>query len=120
MPKSQLRAVADVAIFQCVIYDSKSRKRNIVVYACGTDVFWANDHFGLFDRDRVNKAPTWLKDQIKQLSGDVVRLDFCGIQKAGLTDAMGATAVELETTPVFHAPEGEGLGDEGDIKQAGG
>lgn len=119
MPKSQLRAVADVAIFQAVIYDSKSRKRNIVVYACGTDVFWANDHLGLFDRDRVNKAPAWLAEQIKKMPGDVARLDFGGNLKAGLLDEMRATAAEDAGAPTFRAPEGEGLGDEDGIKQAG-
>jgi hypothetical protein len=111
MPKSHLRARAKAEIFQCVIYDSKSRKRGIVVYACGDDVKWSTDLFGLFDRDRVNDAPTWLKDQIRALPADAVELDFRGVVLSGTAPAV------RDDAPVLRVPDGESLGDEDSIRQ---
>jgi hypothetical protein len=111
MPKSQLRARAKAEIFQCIIYDTKSRKRAIVVYACGDDVKWSTDIFGLFDRDRVNDAPKWLKDQILDLPADAEALDFRG------RPVTGSPPQPQDNAPVLRMPEGESLGDEDSIRQ---
>ncbi len=121
MPKTQIRAVAEAAFFQCVVYDSKSRKRSIVVYACGSDVYFANDFFGLFDRDRVHVAPKWLKDQLANLPADVARLDWRGATVGGASVQALAAAAAESRVPTLRVPEGEGLGDgEEGIQQARG
>ena len=78
MPKSSLRAAAEVAIFQCVVYDSKSRKRAIAVHACGDDVTWADDVPSLLDPDKRRTAPDWLKTQLRDLPEGSVRFNWKG------------------------------------------
>jgi len=117
MSKSKIVALAEGALFQAIVYDAKSRKRAIVIYACGTDVFWANDILALFDRDRTNAAPKWLKEQLAQLPAEVVRMNWKG-ERVGQATLF---AVPSDTAPTLHVPEGESLGeDEGAIRQSGG
>lgn len=65
-PKQALLARADIALFQCVVVDSKLQRRNIIVYLCGDNVFYASSMDGIFDNSRRRPAPEWLKKQIKQ------------------------------------------------------
>ena len=121
--KSTIRAMAEAVILQCVVYDSKSRKRAIAVYACGDDVAWADNVLGLFDVDKRKAAPQWLRDQVRKLPSDAVRLNWRGEKVAVYDD--GGIRVETEDrrtapidagVPVVRVPEGEDLGEDS-IKQ---
>lgn len=121
--KSKVRGVADAAILQCVVYDSKSRKRAIAVYACGDDVIWADNVLSLFDVDKRKVAPTWLKEQIRSLPADALHFNWKG-ERVVVREEGGVrletpdlrTKVPEDKTPLAHVSDGEGL-DEDDIKQ---
>lgn len=118
MPKSSLRAAADAAILQCIIYDSKSRKRAIVVYMCGPEAFWADHVLNLFDKDKARPCPKWLIEQLQNMPADAVHYDYRG-REVGPERAPGS-AVQ-DTVPVATVPEGESLGDdESSIQQSRG
>ena len=127
MPKSSVRAVAEAAIFQCVVYDSKSRKRAIAVYACGADVVWADDVLSLFDHDKRRPAPDWLKAQIRKLPDGVARYNWKG-EKVSIQSGDhelqvprgDETSVHTHTdsAPVDDSARGEDLG-EAAIQQVG-
>jgi hypothetical protein len=72
-PENRLRllARAEARIFQCVVIDPNYVKRNIAVYVCGTDAFWAPNREGLFDPDRARTCPKWLIDQVLAPSASV-------------------------------------------------
>ena len=112
--KSTLRAVAETAIFQAIVIDSKSRKRAIAVYACGTDVIWADGVLGLFDRDQRRPAPDWLKAQLKQLPANAVRFDWKGdrvtVTAPAGQDLPASSPDPADTAPVVDA-RGEDLGE---------
>ena len=113
MSRAEVRARAEVRMFQCVIYDSKSVKRVIAVVACGDDVKWAPTFFGLFDRNIAATAPKWLKDQILNLPAGIADLDFRG-QPLG-----GSPADVTDGMPSVRLKEGESLDDESAIRQGG-
>lgn len=127
--KSTVRAVAEAALFQAIVYDSKSRKRAIAVYACGEDVIWADDMLSLFDRDKRRPAPDWLKTQLRKLPANTARFNWKG-EKVEFTTPNGAELAvprgpEADdpqyTSPVDHTPisdaRGEDLDDESSIRQ---
>jgi hypothetical protein len=113
MPRAEVRARAAIGLFQCVIYDSNSTKRVIAVAACGDDVKWAPNFFGLFDRNIAASAPKWLRDQIMSLPADIADLDFRGQPLDGSQPVAG------DGRAVVHMKEGEHLGDESAIPQGG-
>lgn len=59
-----LLARADVRFYQCLVIDSQYKKRNILVYHCGDDIFYSASMDGLFDPARRRPAPGWLKQQL--------------------------------------------------------
>lgn len=118
MPKSSLRAVAEAAILQCIIYDSKSRKRAIVVYMCGPEAFWADHVLNLFDKDKARAAPKWLIEQLRKMPDDVVSYSWRGEQNSRGA-ALDNQPRVADTAPIIHVPEGEDLGDEATVKQSG-
>ncbi len=104
--KSSIRALAEVKIFQAIVIDSKSRKRAIAIYACGTDVLYADDAVGLFDRDRRRVAPEWIKEQLKLLPAGGVLIDWQGNKTA---ESDGSTLIPVGPagdTPLRAAPHG--------------
>ena len=130
--KSQIRALADVRIFQAIVYDSKSRKRLIAVYACGDDIAYADDAVGLFDRDRRRVAPEWLKKQLRLLPEGGVRFDWQGNKthksfddnvehQVPVGDAQNDAEFDAprDATPIVRVPAGADfdLGGESTIQQ---
>lgn len=65
--RAELLALADVQIFQADVVDTNSRRRNVIIWRCGTDVFYASTMDALFDESRRKPAPQWLKDQVEKL-----------------------------------------------------
>lgn len=54
-------AAADVRIQQVQLIDKKGQIRSVVVWQCGTDMFYANNMDGMFDVAQRRNAPEWLK-----------------------------------------------------------
>lgn len=65
--RAELLALADVQIFQADVVDTNSRRRNVIIWRCGSDVFYASTMDALFDETRRKPAPQWLKDQVEKL-----------------------------------------------------
>ena len=65
--RAELLALADVQIFQADVIDTNSRRRNVIIWRCGSDVFYASTMDALFDETRRKPAPQWLKDQVEKL-----------------------------------------------------
>jgi hypothetical protein len=68
--RAELLALADVDIFQADVIDTSSRRRNVIIWRCGTDVLYASTMDGLFDEGRRKPAPQWLKDQVDKLPSE--------------------------------------------------
>lgn len=68
--RAELLALADVSIFQADVIDSGSRRRNVIIWRCGTDILYASTMDGLFDEGRRKPAPQWLRDQIEKLPAE--------------------------------------------------
>lgn len=65
--RAELLALADVEILQADVIDTNSRRRNVSIWRCGPDVFYASTMDALFDESRRKPAPQWLKDQLVKL-----------------------------------------------------
>jgi len=108
----QLLARAEAKIYQCVVVDKNYTKRAIAVYQCGTDVFWGDTPFQLFDQQGHRIAPKWLREQLANPP------EGCDV-----LDHLGRRIVhgELEDIPsvAFNKPSmtAEELGGEEDILQ---
>lgn len=117
--KATVRAAAEARFFQCVVYDSKMRRRLILVYICGAECFFADDFFSLFDRDKALPGPAWLREQLINPPAFQDRIDWTGRSAT----PQGAAPAESEG-PIIVVPEGESLslgdaaGDEAGIKQS--
>ena len=111
----KLLARAEARIFQCVVIDQHFTKRNIAVYLCGTDAFWAPNREGLFDPDRARRCPKWLIDQVSNPPAEVDVYDFQGRK----TSAKETGGVRLEPAPVGPSKLDpvEDLGGEDSISQ---
>lgn len=74
----------------------KGQERNLAVYRCGPDIFYAETMDGLFDANRRRVAPSWLVEQLTELSEDR-QFDCFGNAKAA------GNASEAKTRPQ-HTP----------------
>lgn len=68
--RRKVLAAADTQIQQVRVIGSKGQERNLAVYRCGPDIFYAETMDGLFDANRRRVAPSWLVDQLADLSED--------------------------------------------------
>lgn len=125
MPKSSLRVLVEARIFQCGVYDTMGRKRLVAIYACGDDVFFADDIVSLMDREQRKPAPDWLKKQLKKLPDGLVRYSWqneqIGVVENGVEQQVpsGVRVSEklADPSPVVKLPPGTGLDDEASIPQ---
>ena len=108
-----LLARADVRLFQCVVIDQHHTKRNIAVYACGDDVFWAPTREGLFDPDRARRAPTWLREALAQPPAHTDVYDYRGRR---LSSDSPESVPTLSKAPLSQT-ESRALGGENSIGQ---
>jgi hypothetical protein len=111
----KLLAKAEARIFQCVVIDQHFQKRNIAVYLCGPDAFWAPNREGLFDPDRARRCPNWLIEQIHTPPTGVAVFNFKG-QKITVESSEGVSLEPAPTGPSKLEEVGE-LGDESSIEQ---
>ena len=68
--RNNVLAAADVKLQQVQLVDKKGQIRSVIVWQCGTDVFYANNMDGLFDVAQRKTAPGWLKSALPSLSSD--------------------------------------------------
>lgn len=84
-------ATADVRIMQVQVVDSNGEIRGIVVWKCGTDVYWSETMDGLLDNARRKRAPDWLLEQMKEVPADR-QFDSDGVVKSPSAAAPTKTA----------------------------
>ena len=80
--RRKVLAAADTQIQQVRVIGSKGQERNLAVYRCGPDIFYAETMDGLFDANRRRVAPSWLVEQLTELSEDR-QFDCFGNAKSG-------------------------------------
>ena len=68
--RNQIVAAADVKIRQVQLIDKKGQIRSVVVWQCGSDMFYANNMDGMFDVAQRRNAPDWLKTALLNLPAD--------------------------------------------------
>lgn len=68
--RNKVLAAADVKLRQVQLVDKKGQIRSVVVWQCGTDVFYANNMDGMFDVAQRRKAPEWLLEELNALAPD--------------------------------------------------
>jgi len=65
-------AVADVQIQQVQVVDKDGQIRSLILWRCGTDMFYAESIAALSDPQRLRVLPSWVKDQLETLPADKV------------------------------------------------
>ena len=108
--RADLLALADVRIFQADVIDSQSRRRNVIIWQCGTDVLYAGTMDALFDSQRRRGAPTWLKDQLVKLPASRRFTHDGSLYSAAAGNA--TVTAESDLPPSEPLAEGEFLDDE--------
>ena len=63
--RNEVLAAADVKLQQVQLIDKKGQIRSVVLWRCGTDVFYASTMDGLFDVAQRKRAPEWLLTALK-------------------------------------------------------
>lgn len=102
--RRKVLAIADTLLQQIRVIDSKGAERNLCVYQCGPDIFYADTMDGIFDRDLRKIAPTWLVEQMAGVPAER-NFDCFGVAKSArtVTDRTGPSddlpAPEKKTTP---------------------
>lgn len=96
--RNQVLAAADAEIRQVQIIDQHSRERQILVYRCGPDVFYATTMDRLFDIERRRKAPDWLVEGLDALP-DTVRFRADGTSYAAMSGASAKKERPAEKKP---------------------
>ena len=81
--RNKVLAAADVRIRQVQLVDKKGQIRSVVVWQCGTDVFYANNMDGMFDVAQRRKAPEWLLEALAELPFDK-QFTYTGEAKSGI------------------------------------
>ena len=79
--RNKVLATADVKIQQVQVIDKKGQIRSVVVWQCGTDMFYANTMDGMFDTAQRKTAPGWLVEAMSNLDADK-QFNYDGTQKA--------------------------------------
>lgn len=79
--RNKVLAAADVNIQQVQLVDKRGQVRSVVIWRCGTDMFYANTMDGMFDAAQRKTAPAWLVDAIKDLDADK-QFNFDGTPKS--------------------------------------
>jgi len=78
--RNKVLASADVRIRQVQLVDKKGQIRSVVVWQCGSDVFYANNMDGMFDVAQRRKAPEWLLSELSELPADR-QFTYTGVAK---------------------------------------
>lgn len=80
--RNKVLASADVRLQQVQLVDKKGQIRSVIVWQCGTDMFYANNMDGLFDVAQRKTAPQWLKDAMVALPAESL-FNYDGTPKSG-------------------------------------
>lgn len=80
--RNRVLASADVRLQQVQLVDKKGQIRSVIVWQCGTDMFYANNMDGLFDVAQRKAAPEWLKDAMIELPSEAL-FNYDGTSKSG-------------------------------------
>jgi len=112
----KLLAKAETPIFQCVVIDQHFQKRNIAVYICGSDAFWAPNREGLYDPDRARRCPQWLIDQVLSPPAEADIYNFHGEKVLPTVAGEGVKLEPAPTGPTKLKPA-DALGGEDSISQ---
>jgi len=60
-------AISEVEIFQAQVVDSDLNVRMMIVWRCGPDMLCADTMDALFDTDRRQNCPKWMREQINDM-----------------------------------------------------
>ena len=82
--RNKVLASADVKIQQVQLVDKRGQVRSVVVWQCGSDVFYANTMDGMFDTAQRKTAPAWLKEALVSLEADK-QFNYDGTTKSAAT-----------------------------------
>jgi len=97
--RNKVLAAADVKIQQVQLIDKRGQVRSVVVWRCGTDMFYANTMDGMFDNAQRKTAPTWLVEAMGSLEADK-QFNFDGTTKSA-TEAKPYLPVDEGDAPDF-------------------
>lgn len=94
--RNKVLASADVNIQQVQLVDKRGQVRSVVVWQCGSDVFYANTMDGMFDTAQRKTAPPWLKEALQDLDLNN-QFNYDGTSKAGNNTKAPASKPYLPT-----------------------
>ena len=95
--RNKVLAAADVKIRQVHLVDKSGQIRSVVLWQCGSDVFYANNMECMFDVAQRKKAPSWLLEELETLPTDK-QFSFTGEPK---TKSKGYLPNDDDDVPSF-------------------
>lgn len=88
--RNKVLASADVNIQQVQLVDKRGQVRSVVVWQCGSDVFYANTMDGMFDTAQRKTAPPWLKEALHNLDPSN-QFNYDGTPKSGNSPSVSSS-----------------------------
>jgi len=94
--RNSVLVLVEGQIFQALVVDQHGKRRVVAVYVCGSDVYYANDFFGLFDPNKARKGPRWLREQVLSPSENCKVEDYQGNSRTLVTRGTGRSEAAIE------------------------